>query len=98
MLAAETPNAAAALLLLSYPLHPPGKPKQLRTEHFPLIRVPALFVHGARDPFATAEELEAARALIPAPTRILEIPAAGHDLAGGRFPLAPLVDAVLAFL
>lgn len=96
MLAAENPNTAASLLLLSFPLHPPGKPNQLRTEHFPRLRIPALFVHGAGDPFATTEELEAARALIPAPTTLLDIPAAGHDLARGRFPLEPVVAALLA--
>src|SRR5208283_483441 len=52
MLAAECPQLAAALLLLSYPLHPPGKPEQPRTAHFPALRTPSLFVHGPRDPFA----------------------------------------------
>ena len=51
---------AAALVLLSYPLHPPGKPDTLRTEHFPDITVPCLFVSGDRDPFATPDELERA--------------------------------------
>jgi uncharacterized protein len=49
---------AAALVLVSYPLHPPGRPDRLRTEHFPDIRVPCLFVSGRRDAFATPEELE----------------------------------------
>ena len=47
---------AAALVLLSYPLHPPGKPDRLRVEHFGGIGVPTLFVNGDRDPFGTPEE------------------------------------------
>ncbi len=57
MLAAEEPGLVEALLLLSYPLHPPGKPAQPRTAHFPALRTPALFVHGTKDPFGTIEEL-----------------------------------------
>src|SRR5215469_1251101 len=94
MLAAEDSAIAAALLLLSYPLHPPAKPAQLRTQHFPQLRVPALFVQGSADPFATLAELEAARALIPAPTRIIVLEPAGHDLKRGRFPLAPIIAAL----
>jgi uncharacterized protein len=60
MLAADDPKVAAALLLLSYPLHPPGKPAQLRTEHFPRLNVPVVFVHGTTDPFGTLDELRAA--------------------------------------
>jgi predicted alpha/beta-hydrolase family hydrolase len=82
MLAAEQPGVMDGLLLLSYPLHPPDKPQQLRTAHFPELRTPALFIHGVRDPFATPEELAAAVALIPAATRILSVEKAGHDLKG----------------
>jgi predicted alpha/beta-hydrolase family hydrolase len=79
MLLAEQPPLAAALLLQSYPLHPPGAPGRLRTEHLPRLRVPTLFVHGTVDPFGTPEELEQARALIPARTALLSV-AHGHDL------------------
>jgi predicted alpha/beta-hydrolase family hydrolase len=79
MLAAEDPAVAAALLLLSYPLHPPRRPAELRTAHFPRVRVRALFVHGDRDPFGSPQEMEAALALIPAPTRLLLLPG-GHHL------------------
>lgn len=92
MVAAEAPKCAAALVLFSYPLHPPGKPAQVRTEHFSQIRTPTLFVHGPRDPFASTEELEAARALISARTTIYEVAKAGHDLLRGRFAIAPVVD------
>ena len=91
MLAAEAPELAAGLLLLSYPLHPPGKPERPRTEHFPALRTPSLFVHGPRDPFATTDELRAALASIPAPVEMVEIAEAGHDLARGAFDAAGLV-------
>ena len=81
MLAAERPETAGALLLLSYPLHPPKKPGQPRTSFFPELRMPALFVHGTNDPFGSLEELRAAIRLIPARTDLLAVEGAGHDLA-----------------
>lgn len=80
MLCAREPKLADGLLLTSYPLHPPGKPQQLRVQHFPEIRIPALFIEGTRDPFATIEEMEQARKLIPAKTMIVTIEGGGHDL------------------
>lgn len=80
MLAAERPHAADALLLLSYPLHPPKKPEQKRTSHFPELRTPALFVHGTSDGFGSPEELREAMSLIPARTDLLVVEGAGHDL------------------
>jgi len=87
MLAAEEPGLAEALLLLSYPLHPPGKPTQPRTGHFPGLRTPALFVSGSKDAFGTPDEFAAALSLIPAKTRLVTLERAGHDLAKGRFDL-----------
>jgi len=92
LLAADEPAIAAALLLFSYPLHPPAKPLQLRTQHFPNLRVPTTFVHGTADPFGSLAELEAAIAAIPAPTDIIPIEKAGHDLKRGRFDLAALAQ------
>jgi hypothetical protein len=94
MLAAERPDIADALLLLSYPLHPPKQPERLRTEHFPSLRVAATFVHGTADGFATIAELEAAVARIPARTNVIAIEGAGHDLKRGKFDLAPVVRAL----
>ncbi len=94
MLAAQEPDIAKALLLLSYPLHPPNKPAQLRTQHFATLRVPVLFVSGTKDGFGTVGELEAAIAAIPAATRLIAIEGAGHDLKRGRFDLAPLCEAL----
>jgi predicted alpha/beta-hydrolase family hydrolase len=82
MLAAEQPGLIDALLLLSYPLHPPKKPEQLRTAHFADWRTPGLFVHGMRDPFATSEELRESTSRIPAAIRIMSLERAGHDLKG----------------
>ena len=96
MLAADEPDVATTLLLFSYPLHPPGKPERLRTEHFPRLRTPALFVSGTADPFGTPAELATAIGLIPAPTRLIAVDGAGHDLRRGRFDLAAVAAALLA--
>jgi predicted alpha/beta-hydrolase family hydrolase len=84
ILAAEQPQVAAGLLLLSYPLHPPRKAAELRTKHFPQLNVPAIFVHGSRDPFGSHEEMESALALIPAQKLLVEVESAGHDLLGKK--------------
>ena len=68
------------LTLFSYPVHPPGKPERTRTEHLPDIAVPTVFTHGTSDPFGTPDEVRGAAALIPAPTQIVEIAGARHDL------------------
>ncbi len=83
MLLAEDPKLAEALVLLSYPLHPPGQADELRTGHFPQLRTPTLFVHGTGDPFGTLDELERARALIGGRTELLVV-AGGHDLGASR--------------
>jgi predicted alpha/beta-hydrolase family hydrolase len=82
MLVSEEPELVDGLLLLSYPLHPPGKPDQLRTAHLPNIRTPVLFVHGSRDPFGSLDEIQLAMNLIPGRTRLVPIQGAGHDLKG----------------
>jgi uncharacterized protein len=91
MAAAETAGLADALLLLSYPLHPPAKPAQQRTSFFPDLRTPALFVHGTADPFGSPEELRQALALIPARTELLLLAGAAHDLKRGPDP-APEIE------
>ena len=96
MLAAEEPGLAAALLLFSYPLHPPAKPAQLRMQHFPKLATPALFVQGTADGFGTIAELEDAIAAIPAPTRLIAVEGAGHDLKRGRFDLDAIVEGLAA--
>jgi uncharacterized protein len=98
ILAAEDPAVAQALLLLSYPLHPPARSAELRTAHFPGLRTPALFVHGTRDPFGSIDELRAVLALIPAPTRVHVVEGAGHDLGRQRTAVAEAAAAGLLTL
>jgi predicted alpha/beta-hydrolase family hydrolase len=84
MLAADDEQLAAGLLLLSYPLHPPRKPAELRTNHFPKLKTPLLFVHGARDPFGSLEEMNSALQFIPARHMLLDIAGAGHELFSAK--------------
>lgn len=86
---------AAGLVLVSYPLHPPGKPEKPRTEHLPRLEVPCLFVTGTRDPFGTPEALEAATAAIPGSVTHVWLDGARHDLKGKDTLVA---DAVVAWL
>jgi predicted alpha/beta-hydrolase family hydrolase len=83
--------SAAALVLICYPLHPPGKPENLRVEHLPRLSVPCLFISGTRDPFATPDELRQWTATIPAPVTHEWIEGAGHELKGADARLASTV-------
>jgi predicted alpha/beta-hydrolase family hydrolase len=95
-LSKEDPDLVSALLLLSYPLHPPGKPEQLRTQHLPDLSTPALWVHGTRDPFGSIAEMERALKMIPAKTKLLPVENAGHDLGfKGKAKRGDLVATVL---
>ncbi|MGB0114776.1 MAG: alpha/beta family hydrolase [Ilumatobacteraceae bacterium] len=84
---------ASALVLLSYPLHPPGKPDNLRVDHFPDITVPTLFVSGRRDPFGTPDEFDHHVSAVPGPTTV-------EWVDGNHSPTndIPVVDAVRTFL
>jgi predicted alpha/beta-hydrolase family hydrolase len=87
----------SVLALSSYPLHPPGKPERARTEHLPDIGAPTVFTHGTADPFGTPDELRAAAELIPAPTAIVEVTGARHDLGSKKLDVPALaVDAALS--
>jgi predicted alpha/beta-hydrolase family hydrolase len=92
------PPNARGLILISYPLHPPGKPDRLRVEHLGGIRVPCLFVHGTSDPFATPDELTAWTATIPAPVTHVWIDGGRHDLARADDRIAAVVVDWLAEL
>ena len=98
LLAAEKPSRIAGLLLTSYPLHPPGRPDAPRTAHLPELRAPVLFVHGARDAFATLDELTEASRAIASPTSILSVPGAGHELVRARSAAEVARATVEAFL
>ena len=84
MLAAGEPGLVEGLLLLSYPLHPPERPAELRTKHLPDLQTPALFVHGTRDGFGSIAEIEAAMKLIQARSDLLPVADAGHELMTKR--------------
>jgi uncharacterized protein len=80
ILCADEPELVSGLLLFSYPLHPPRKPEQLRTQHLPNLRTASLFVHGTRDPFGSIDEMKKALQLMPAKKELIEVQGAGHDL------------------
>ena len=82
---------AAGLILICYPLHPPGKPDRLRTEHLPRLTVACLFISGTRDAFGTPDELLGATAEIPGPVTHHWIEGKGHDLKGADAELASTV-------
>jgi predicted alpha/beta-hydrolase family hydrolase len=86
---------AAGLVLISYPLHPPGKPENLRIDHLPRLDLPVLFVSGTRDPFGTPEQLEHHASAIPGPVTHVWLEGKGHDLKGGD---QAIVDAVRSWL
>ena len=100
MLAADEPDLVAGLLLLSYPLHPPGKPASARTAHFAKLTTQALFIHGTRDPFGSIDEMRDALQLLAGPHELVEIEGTGHDL-GGKARAArtatTVVDALMRF-
>ncbi|GAA1481028.1 alpha/beta hydrolase [Gordonia sinesedis] len=99
MAVAEDPGLADGLLLTSYPLHPPGKPDRLRTEHLPSVRVPTVIVHGSTDPFASSDELASAARLFAGDVHIVEISKTGHNLDPAKRPTAALTaDAVEEYL
>jgi len=80
----------AGLVLLGYPLHPPGKPDQLRTAHLPDIRVPILCVQGARDPFGTEAEIRSVFERLAAPVTLHVVENGDHSLAPPKRNAAPI--------
>jgi uncharacterized protein len=94
-----SPIKVDVLTLFSYPVHPPGKPERPRTDHLPDITVPTVFTHGTSDPFGTPGEVRDAAALVAAPTEIVEIAGARHDLRSKTLDVPALaVDAALRLL
>ena len=82
---------SAGLVLVSYPLHPPGKSDQLRTAHFPSIKVPCLFVSGTADAFGTPEELKRATKKIKGPVEHVFLERGDHGLRGKDAEVAAAV-------
>jgi predicted alpha/beta-hydrolase family hydrolase len=99
MAVADSGLEVDVLTLFSYPLHPPGKPERARTEHLPRITAPTVFTHGTADPFGRIDELRPAADLIAAPTAIVEVAGARHDLGSKTLDVPALaVDAALRLL
>jgi predicted alpha/beta-hydrolase family hydrolase len=71
----------SGILVFGYPLHPPGKPDQLRVAHLPSIAVPVLVVQGERDTFGTPQELKPALASMSAPADLHVVAKGDHSLA-----------------
>ena len=95
--AALEPDLVAGLLLLSYPLHPPRKPEQQRTQHLPDLRTATLFISGTRDPFGSIPEIEKAIKMIPAKVKLVGVEGAGHDLGlKGKAKKEGLTEEILA--
>jgi len=80
--AADARRRFAGLLLFAYPLHRPGFPEQLRTEHWPRIRCPVLIVQGESDPFGSPAELRREAGKLQE-VRVVTLPGTGHALKGG---------------
>ncbi len=93
-MAAAAGLEVAALVLVSYPLHPPGRPDRLRTAHFPDLHLPCLFVSGRRDAFASPAELEKETASIPGPVTLVFVDG-DHSLRKRETEVA---DAVASWL
>lgn len=91
------PGNLAGLVLISYPLHPPGKPDKLRVEHLPDIKVPTLFISGDRDAFGKPDELREWTATMPknAKVRHLFLEGVGHDTKASD---ATIAGAIADFL
>ncbi len=86
---------AAGLVLISYPLRPPGRPDKMRTDHFGALDLPCLFVSGTSDSFASPAELDMALELIPGPVSVHYIERGDHGLRGRDSEVATLVAAWL---
>lgn len=86
----------AGLVLVCYPLHPPGRPDRLRVEHLVDISVPCLFISGTKDPFGSPDELAEWTATIPAPVEHVWIDGGRHDLKGADDTIAAAVTDFVA--
>jgi predicted alpha/beta-hydrolase family hydrolase len=84
------PAHLKGLVLISYPLHPPGKPESLRVEHLARIKVPTLFISGSNDTFGSPEEIRRWTATMPATAKVRHIflDGLGHDLKGADHTIA----------
>lgn len=91
----DDPLHVGGLILLAYPLHPPGKPEKLRTEHLPSVSLPSLWISGTRDTFGTQQELTSAMELLTGEYCTHFFNGAGHDLKGCDEQIAAIVKSWL---
>ena len=89
---------AAGLVLLSYPLHPVGKPEKLRVDHFPLIDVPTLFISGDRDPMGPIDDLRSHASAINGPVTFHVLEGMRHDPKDADQEIVDVVGAWVAGL
>jgi uncharacterized protein len=97
LLAADQEPGVSGLVCLGYPLHPPGKPDQLRVSHLPRIAVPVLVVQGARDVFGTPDELRPYFAEVKAKVTLEVVEGGDHSFKQPK-TLAPDARATLSHL
>jgi hypothetical protein len=88
----QDPLHVAGVVCIGYPLHPPKKPEQLRTEHLPRLDVNTLFISGTRDEFGSPEELAGAFALLPLSPAVQFIDGGRHELKGHDERVAMLLQ------
>jgi predicted alpha/beta-hydrolase family hydrolase len=86
----------AGVVLLGYPLHPPGRPAQLRAAHLPAIRVPVLIVQGTRDTFGAPDEIAPAFAPLGSLVTLHAIDGGDHSfkVPGGRAAQGPVLTRI----
>jgi predicted alpha/beta-hydrolase family hydrolase len=97
-MAAADGLSVKGLVLISYPLHPPAKPENLRTEHLSRITVPTLFVHGTNDPFGSPIELRRHVRKIKGDVTLRFVDRGRHDLKGSDALIAETVGEWLSIL
>lgn len=94
----DDPLEVAGVVCVSYPLHPPKKADQLRTEHFPRLATPVLFVSGTKDEFGSPDELNSAFEALPSEPSVVWMDGARHDLKGRDSDVARVIGDWLARL
>jgi hypothetical protein len=97
-MAATDGLSVKGLVLISYPLHPPAKPENLRTEHLSRITVPTLFVHGTNDPFGSPIEMRRHVRKIKGDVTLRFVDRGRHDLKGSDALIAETVGEWLSIL
>lgn len=77
--AASHPENIDGLVFLGYPLHPPGRPDKMRSEHLPKIKAPMLFAQGSRDAFGSKQEIETLIKKLKLPAELYSIEGGDHS-------------------